>query len=274
MSKELMKVPENLPAEIKERALIDLMDGAVEMDESADLALLAIETKGGSFKIGDNVITTGKELEVIIIMASKAFGYYHDEQGPYSMIPIPEGFRETIPVCWSTNGRDGSHGKFILDGDVNIFNKCTECHFNEFETAVDDKTHMLSGGGKACSQKVQLVVLRDEQDIPNWLRIPVTSRRNYSDYVTGLKGYRVNFFGSKIPGQLWMVKTKISLREEKSGKQKWTVLEFSGGEKMEIEEHYEKISKLREMVKPLFRKPVSRDDETPTDVAYQDMTGE
>lgn len=152
------------------------------------------------------------------------------------------------PDCVATDGKLGVGNP---GGD------CLSCPYNEWGSSED-------GIGKACQNRHKVFILRDGELFPLMVALPVTSVKNFSDFIkrSVMKGRRSYEFI-----------TKVGLSKDKSkGGIEYSKCVFSlvaplGGEKLQAARAY--ADGIRPMIKQ-----VSTEKNVPVDVDIEEIAGE
>lgn len=152
------------------------------------------------------------------------------------------------PDCVATDGKLGVGNP---GGD------CLSCPYNEWGSSED-------GIGKACQNRHKVFILRDGELFPLMVALPVTSVKNFSDFIkrSVMKGRRSYEFI-----------TKVGLSKDKSkGGIEYSKCVFSlvaplGGEKLQAAKAY--ADGIRPMIKQ-----VSTEKNVPVDVDIEEIAGE
>ncbi len=156
---------------------------------------------GKTFACNDEEIDV-KEIEGVIIAAHYTNVYWS----------TPAGEGNSAPDCVS---HDGLSGWYTADGEV-MERACRSCPYNRMGSG-------RGGKGKACKNKVRLLMLVEGQALPVEVSVPTMSVNNYSRYV----------MRDLIPRGLepWQVSTKVTLSGSVSSggtKYKQMVFECTG----------------------------------------------
>ena len=176
------------PSRINVGGIAEMMRSAVEALVGApSMSLLTFKCPSGGgkfFACDDEEMPPISEIEGIIISA-----HYNNV---YWSTPMGEGNRE--PDCVS---RDGLSGWYTEDGEITE-RSCAACPYNKMGSAP-------KGRGKACRNRVELLMLVEGSALPVKISVPTMSVENYGRYYTRELIPR----GVKNP---WQVSTKITLK--------------------------------------------------------------
>lgn len=125
-----------------------------------------------------------------------------------------------------------------VDGKVGVGNPggaCADCPFNEWYSGKDGK-------GKACSNRHKVFLLQDGELFPVMLSLPVTSVKNFTDFVKRavIKGRRTSSFITKIT----LIKDKSSAGIDYS---KCVFTKVEDLDEMKAAQAYEYAQKIKPM---------------------------
>lgn len=211
---------------------LEMAKQAQEMTHGVDLRRLLPTIKlpmagGAIFEISDQEAGT-RTMKIIIAAVHKVRAYYHPKGHP------AQDDENKMPICGSMNLLDGSAPEILACDDqfyvekltrlinpkTKMFGRCSQCVLNQFGTAVQETGEV--SGGKACKDKVRLYCFTEQKfmednNIPYLLTLPVTSIKNWDNYVGKLMNMKA------APGQ---VLTEVSLSVIEQGKQKYAVCNF------------------------------------------------
>jgi len=155
-----------------------------------DLDKIKIPSGGTRYwSIGEEDV---KEFEAIIVAAQDVRMWYATK---YS------GGNEP-PDCMSLDLRHGIVGENCPD---EITGDCATCPKAQWGTAVNDKGEPTKG--KACSERKQMLIFRENDLAPLFMSIPPSSLKEVQGYINRLVPTGEAF---------WSVVTKFSLRKEKN----------------------------------------------------------
>ena len=120
---------------------------------------------------------------------------HHQPKNVYFRNKFGEGDK-TAPDCSSA---DGKIGIMTASGAEKA---CATCKYNQFGSAAD------GSNGKACQNRIDLYIMREDAAFPIVLSLPATSIKAFKNYLTAivLKGKR-----------LYQAVTEVSLKKVKSG---------------------------------------------------------
>lgn len=226
-STALVKSYEDLPPAIIKAMEDDEPAAKKEMFNGINARPIRIKVENGYYFLGlDDPV---RSFEGSILALGKLFGYWHNPKGPYNVGELPADFDETEkppPICGSLDGVNGSHPliNIQVNGEYGVENVpcfgrggCAKCYFNRFKTVVQDDGRR-EGGGKACNQNRQVLILPVGAIVPHILKVSATSLTEFDDYITFIANK------GKLPYKVW---TNFGCEIQKSGKMEWTTLKLS-----------------------------------------------
>ena len=108
------------------------------------------------------------------------------------------------PDCLSL---DMIHGLVGEDCPPDVTGECASCPKAEWGSATNDKGD--PAGGKACSERKQMLLFRPDDQAPVVLSVPPTSLKEVENYIRRLPISRDELY--------WSCVTKFALKKEKSG---------------------------------------------------------
>lgn len=207
MSKnEVAKVESNYPVlsltqEQMSEFFVDNLDG--QSISVADLDQIAIPSGGSKVWTVEGVsgVETTEELEGIIITKQTSRTYWHDDDA------------QGRPDCQSRGGRVGRVFKESTapDSILNVIGgECKDCPMNQWESA-------KKGRGKACTEKLDCLMLIEGQLLPVLIKINTTSLKNASKYFVQLSSHMQPYYG---------VVTSLGLESNERGREKWNTVTF------------------------------------------------
>ncbi len=186
------KKDENLPATLAEGFNLPVISGDIQdiLSEELDGLNLTFDRikvpSGGSlaFEVPDENGESDVKKELVGIIVG------HGPENVYYMNEFTGG--NEPPDCIAADGKVG----IGVPGGA-----CADCPYNEWGSGKD-------GNGKACSNRHKVFLLQDGELFPVMLSLPVTSVKNFSDFVKRavIKGRRTSSFITKIS----LVKDKSS----------------------------------------------------------------
>jgi len=256
MSNELIKLDENLPAELRAEIQGELESSLDQMMDGIDARPIKIKiSPGGSnnWLFGDDE-TAIKSFRGIIIANIKAMAYWHKEdntKNPILVDDLPDDYDPNIPLCSSMDGLTGSLPPQTVKAngkEVTCFGSCSVCYLNQYKTAISDTGE--HGKGKACKNGRRMVVMVEGSDVPHVITLPPTSIKNFDAYITKLRG-------KKTP--VWVVWTTFQLESKQDGQRKWSV--FTPGKEERIPDNVvPEIYKLKKQFEALTGIEITQDE--------------
>ncbi len=162
---------------------------------------LEINAAGQMFTRKATGEVTLKPVEVVILDARKMRAYWDKDDED-----------EKAPLCRSDDCKVGR----CRTATGEYTRKCSQCPFNEWGSAVDDKG--APSRGKACKEMRWLLVLFPEQVLPIFVSLPPTSITNFDTYASGLLA---------TPGTaFYTVVTRVKLEKAQHGNKVYSIGSF------------------------------------------------
>lgn len=186
-----------------------------------------------------------------VVQTLRGIVVHHQPKNVYFRNKFGEGETNT-PDCSSS---DGKTGIMTASGAEKT---CATCKFNQFGSAADGK-------GKACQNRIDLYIMREDAAFPIVLSLPATSIKAFKNYLTSivLKQKR-----------LYQAVTEVSLKKVKSaGGINYSTCVFKKAGEVSPEEVLA-MAEMRELCKSLasMQKTAPVVDESTGEVV--DVTGE
>ena len=146
---------------------------------NVDDAFFRITTRGGRFKVGDQLIgKDGIEFSGIIVREIPVNVYFAERFNPDNPTP---------PDCWSLGG---------LKPDASVeapqCDTCAACPQNKFGSGIGPDGQPSKG--KACGNTRRLVLKVTGLDMLATLSLPPTSKKPFNQYLKGLSASKVPVF--------------------------------------------------------------------------------
>lgn len=207
MSRDLIKLDDNLPEELKQEILADYEAAGSEIKDAVDFKPPVIKIGKATWLIGEDEKPV-ESFEGVIIHLVKSNAYWHEEDNNLNPVlfdkdQLPPDYTPggKVPLCSSIGGIYGTRERTqgAANGKVaECFGKCGNgkspdgCHLNFFGTAVNKQTGKREKG-KACKNMRRLLVLVKGERYPFLISLPPTSIASFDSYVRFIeaKGKRV-----------------------------------------------------------------------------------
>jgi len=241
MSNELIKLDENLPAELRAEINKELSDSLGQMMDGIDVQPIKIKIAAGgsnNWLVGKDEVAE-KSFRGIIIVNTKAYAYWHKKDKPNPItLTLSDDTDLNRPICSSTDGIVGSEPPQIVKAngkEVTCFGNCGagkknaseynsacgDCYLNYYGTAVDESGK--PGKGKGCKNGRRMLILKEGSEIPHVLTLSPSSITNFDAYITKLRNKKT---------ASWIVWTTFNLESKQDGPKKWSF--FTPGQEERI----------------------------------------
>lgn len=259
-SKELIPIGDGLDKQLQEEIIAEGMNALEETGQCTGTTLGEIKIGQG----GSNVYLIGEAKEpvkeftgaILGVRNENVFWLNKDKPNP---IPIDGEINDKTPYCVSKGAIRGSRPREIIDGKP-CFGDCISCYLNQFKSAVT-----ASGGqaeGKACSNKIRLIVLMDGSDDPMYLVLSPSSIKKFSTYIRALRR-------DKFPCHL--VRTTFRLEPKGEGQFTYSIFDFGPYGMYKDVADLVRLHEMRLMYKPLLDNPVEAEYEVVDDDDTDDL---
>ena len=168
-------------------ALAFFKEEAAHTTEGVDLTFSRwkFPTSGGTrfiMDVADDDPPEEKELKVIVVAKFPARVNYPPDA------PVAKG---TLPLCSARNATTPD----VSPSPVSGATTCAACKFAQFGS---DVRNGKPTRGQACSLRLNTFFLRGDEDMPEWISLPISAKRTFEDFVKTLVRRKIALISHEV----------------------------------------------------------------------------